>query len=71
MEIQRRTMEYDREYENINWVHLSVADSHGKLVAAEELEVSLWKLIVWLEDLFTVGLFEFRCYDTTSEDWES
>jgi hypothetical protein len=31
-------------------------DSHGKLVAEEELEVSPWILCVWLEDLVTVKL---------------
>jgi hypothetical protein len=35
---------------------LSAGDSHGKLVVAEELEVSLWGLGVWLEDLATVRL---------------
>jgi hypothetical protein len=36
---------------------LSGGDKHGKLVVKEELEVSLWKLSVWLEDLVTVRLF--------------
>jgi hypothetical protein len=36
---------------------LSVEDSHKKLVVEEELEVSLWRLSVWLEDLLTVRLF--------------
>jgi hypothetical protein len=26
----------------------------GKLVVEEELEVGIWRLSVWLEDLFTV-----------------
>jgi hypothetical protein len=38
-------------------VQLLVGDSHGKFVVEEELEVSLWRLSVWLEDLVTVGLF--------------
>jgi hypothetical protein len=42
-----------------------------KLVAEKELEVSLWRLGVWLEDLVTVRPFKFRYQDTTSEDWES
>jgi hypothetical protein len=42
-----------------------------KLVVEEELEIGLWKLSVWLEDLVTVRLFEFRYQDTTSEYWES
>jgi hypothetical protein len=37
-------------------VQLSVGDIHGKLVVEEELEVSLWRLFVWLEDLVTVRL---------------
>jgi hypothetical protein len=41
MGIQWRTAEYNREYENENWVQLSVGDSHGKLVVEEQLEVSL------------------------------
>jgi hypothetical protein len=36
---------------------LLVEDNHGKLVVEEELEVSLWRLSVWLEDLDTVRLF--------------
>jgi hypothetical protein len=35
---------------------LSVGDSHAKLVD-EDLEVVLWRLSVWLEDLVTVRLF--------------
>jgi hypothetical protein len=31
--------------------------SHGKLVVKEELEVSLWRFSVWLEDLVTMTLF--------------
>jgi hypothetical protein len=45
-EPESREWEYNREYENEKWVQLSVGGSHGKLVAAEELEVNLWKLIV-------------------------
>jgi hypothetical protein len=30
-----------------------IRKSHGKLVVEEELEVSLWRLSVWLEDLVT------------------
>jgi hypothetical protein len=33
-------------------MELSVQDGHEKLV--EELEVSLWRLSVWLEDLVTM-----------------
>jgi hypothetical protein len=36
---------------------LSVGDGHGKLVVEEELEVSLWRLSVWLKDFVTVTLF--------------
>jgi hypothetical protein len=32
----------------------SVADSHGKFVVEEQLEVGLWWLNVWLEDLFFI-----------------
>jgi hypothetical protein len=49
-----------KEYDNKNWrstTELSVGDSPGKLVAEEELEVGLWKLSVWLEDLVTVRPF--------------
>jgi hypothetical protein len=35
----------------------SVEDNHGKLVVEGELEVSLWRLCVWLEDLVKVRLF--------------
>jgi hypothetical protein len=38
---------------------LSVGDSHGKSVAEEELEVSLWRRSVWLEVLVIVMLFNF------------
>jgi hypothetical protein len=47
MGIQWRTTEYNREYENGNWVQLSVGDSLGKLVVEGELEVSLWTLFFW------------------------
>jgi hypothetical protein len=49
MGIQRRKTEYNREYENEKSVRLSVGDSYGKLVVEEELEVSLWRLSVWLQ----------------------
>jgi hypothetical protein len=49
-------------------IELSVGYSHGKLVVEEELEVSLWRLSVWLEDLFTVRLFQFHYQEMTSED---
>jgi hypothetical protein len=65
------TTESNREYENENWVQLSVQDSQGKLVVEEVLEVSLWRLTVRLEDLFTLRLFQFCCQDTTNADWES
>jgi hypothetical protein len=52
-------------------VQLSVGESHGKFVVEQEVEASLWKLNVRLEDLVTVRLFKFRYQDTTSEDWES
>jgi hypothetical protein len=32
----------------------SVGDSHGKFVVEEELEVGLWRLIVWFEDFIYV-----------------
>jgi hypothetical protein len=35
---------------------LSVEVTHEKLVVEEEIEVSLWRLNVWLEDLFTVRM---------------
>jgi hypothetical protein len=45
------------EYNGIQEVsQLSVWNSHRKLVVEEELEVSLWRLSVWLEDLDTVRL---------------
>jgi hypothetical protein len=34
-------MEYNREYENENWIELSVGDNHRKLVVKEVIEVSL------------------------------
>jgi hypothetical protein len=49
--------DYKREYENGTPVQVSVGDSHGKLVVEKELEVSLWRLSVWSEDLVTVKLF--------------
>jgi hypothetical protein len=39
--IQRRTTEYNREYENENSVQLSVGDTHGNFVVEEESEVSM------------------------------
>jgi hypothetical protein len=36
---------------------LSVGENHGELVVEEELEVNLWTLSAWLEDLVTVRLF--------------
>jgi hypothetical protein len=69
--ICRSTEEY-KEYNRVReWVQLSAGDGHGKLVVEKELEVSLRRLSVWLEDLVTVRLFHFRYQDTTSEDWES
>jgi hypothetical protein len=44
------------DFDSENSVQLSVGYSHGKLVVEEELEVSLWRLSVWLEDLVTVRL---------------
>jgi hypothetical protein len=46
-----------------NWV---VVDQN--LVDEEELEVGLWRLNVWLEDLFTVRVLQIRCQKTDSED---
>jgi hypothetical protein len=57
MGIQRSTAEYNRVRE---WElsQLSAGVSHGKLVeVGEELEVGLWRLSVWLEDLVTARLF--------------
>jgi hypothetical protein len=45
----------------------SVEDGHGRFDVEEEEEVDLWKLGVWLEELFTVRLVHFRYQDTTSE----
>jgi hypothetical protein len=49
MGIKCSTMAYNREYENQNWVQLSVED---ELVVEEVLEIGLW-----LEDFVTVRLF--------------
>jgi hypothetical protein len=62
--VQQRVREWELS-------QLSVGDSHGKLVVEEELEVSLWRLSVWLDDLVPVRLFYIRYQDTTNEDWES
>jgi hypothetical protein len=51
--------EYDRENENKNWrstTEFSVGDGHRKLVVEEELEVSLWRLSVWLQDSILISL---------------
>jgi hypothetical protein len=52
----------------LRWVQLTVGDSHGKLAVEEELEVSLWRLNVWLEDLFTVEVLYISCQETDSEN---
>jgi hypothetical protein len=39
-----------------------------KLVGEEELEVSLWRLNVLLEDLFTVRVLWIRWQETDTED---
>jgi hypothetical protein len=55
--VRGRRWEDIEECRNGNSVQLSAGDSHGKFVVEEELEVGLWRLSVWLEDLVTVRLF--------------
>jgi hypothetical protein len=47
----RSTEEYKKSVVEREWEfsQLSMGDSHGKLIAQQELEVSLWRLSVWLE----------------------
>jgi hypothetical protein len=60
-EFERTTESREWEYNEVQqsvqeWEgkQLPVGDNHGKLVVEEELEVSLWRLSVWLEDVVTV-----------------
>jgi hypothetical protein len=48
--VQQRVCEWELS-------ELRVGDSYGKLVVEEELEGSLLRLSVWLEDLVTARLF--------------
>jgi hypothetical protein len=43
--------------------------AHSSSVEVEdELEVVLWRLSVWLEDLVTVRLLKIRCQEKDSDD---
>jgi hypothetical protein len=44
---------YIREYGNGKSVELSAGYTYGMLVVEEELEVSMWRLSVWVEDVVT------------------